>query len=293
MERAGDVGPAESDTDDELEDATEAESAALAAADTTEIGVEEALALLGADDGDQGDGKEVYSPDPDVRLIRNVWARKGVMERVRGVKYIYVGLVCLYALLHRRFGMLESDSCSCCPNTIESPWHVIGECNDDVAVQARSEWGDRMWEVLRKETTVQSGRTALRTDVADAMKRLWARDEHGRILAWTPGSVGPVGGCLMEDVEMRELLEGVAAAGSWAVWMGVFSRSWMKLLTAGGLSHKRARIVTGKISAIISECRCAVAKVRHERAARESAEAMAERRRILELDVRKYHAMDK
>ena len=71
-ERAGDVGPAENDTDDELEDATEAESAALAAADTTEIGVEEALALLGADDDDQGDGKEVYSPDPDVRLIRNM-----------------------------------------------------------------------------------------------------------------------------------------------------------------------------------------------------------------------------
>jgi hypothetical protein len=27
-----------------------------------------------------------YSPDPDVRLIRNIWARKGVLERVRGVK---------------------------------------------------------------------------------------------------------------------------------------------------------------------------------------------------------------
>jgi hypothetical protein len=67
----------------------------------------------------------------------------------------------------------------------------------------------------------------------------------------------------------------------------------MKLLTAGGLSYKRAHIVTGKISAIISECRRAVAKVRHERAARESAEVMAERRRILELDVRKYHAMDR
>jgi hypothetical protein len=66
---------------------------------------------------------------------------------------------------------------------------------------------------------------------------------------------------------MRQLLEGAAAAGSWAVWMGVFSRSWMELLTAGSLSNKRARIVTGKISAIISECRCAVAKVpfvRHE-----------------------------
>jgi hypothetical protein len=33
-----------------------------------------------------------------------------------------------------------------------------------------------MWEVLRKETTVQSGRTALRTDVADAMKRLSGRE---------------------------------------------------------------------------------------------------------------------
>jgi hypothetical protein len=27
-----------------------------------------------------------YSPDPDVRLIRNIWARKGVLERVRGVQ---------------------------------------------------------------------------------------------------------------------------------------------------------------------------------------------------------------
>jgi hypothetical protein len=45
-------------------------------------------------------------------------------------------------------------------------------------------------------------------------------------------------------------MEGVAEAGSWAVWMGVFSKSWMELLVAGGLTFKRARIVTGKISAI-------------------------------------------
>jgi hypothetical protein len=56
--------------------------------------------------------------------------------------------------------------------------------------------------------------------------------------------------------------------------MGVFSRSWMELLVAGGLTYKRARIVTGKISAVITdECRCAVAKVRHERTAKEGAEA--------------------
>jgi hypothetical protein len=28
--------------------------------------------------------------------------------------------------------------------------------------------------------------------------------------------------------------------------MGVFSKSWMELLVAGGLTYKRARIVTGK-----------------------------------------------
>jgi hypothetical protein len=44
--------------------------------------------------------------------------------------------------------------------------------------------------------------------------------------------------------------------------MGVFSRSWMKLLVAGGLNYKRARIVTGNTSAVITECRCAVAKGR-------------------------------
>ena len=87
-------------------------------------------------------------------------------------------------------------------------------------------------------------------------------------------------------------MEGVAEAGSWAVWMGVFSKSWMKLLVAGGLTFKRARIVTGKISAIITECRCAVAKVRHERAAMEGAEAAKRRQEQLEKEVREYHERD-
>jgi hypothetical protein len=52
--------------------------------------VEEIHALLGLTD--QCDDTIEYSPDPDVRLIRNVWARKGVLkEWVRGVIYIYVG----------------------------------------------------------------------------------------------------------------------------------------------------------------------------------------------------------
>jgi hypothetical protein len=105
-------------------------------------------------------------------------------------------------------------------------------------------------------------------------------DADGWIPAWAPGTTArPLGTCLSEDDELRQLMEGVAEAGSWAVWMGVFSKSWMKLLVSGGLTYKRARIVTGKISAIITECRCAVAKVRHERAAKEGAEAAKMRQR--------------
>jgi hypothetical protein len=51
-------------------------------------------------------------------------------------------------------------------------------------------------------------------------------------------TTGPIGTCLSEDDELRQLLEGVTEAGSWAVWMGVFSKSWMKLLVAGGPTFK-------------------------------------------------------
>jgi hypothetical protein len=103
-----------------------------------------------------------YSPDPDVRLIRNIWARKGVLERVRGVKFVW-GLFACNELLHRRFGRLDSSSCSCCTGTDETPWHVVGECNDADAVDTRRTcWADRMWDVLQKETAVQKGKTTLR-----------------------------------------------------------------------------------------------------------------------------------
>jgi hypothetical protein len=35
-----------------------------------------------------------YSPDPLVRLIRNIWARKGVLERVCGVKFMWGLFAC-------------------------------------------------------------------------------------------------------------------------------------------------------------------------------------------------------
>ena len=90
---------------------------------------------------------------------------------------------------------------------------------------ARTGWADRMWEVLKKETAVQKEKTALRVDVANAVRRLWKADDDGRIPAWAPGTTGFLGDCLSEDDELRQLIEGVASVGSWAVWMGVFSRS--------------------------------------------------------------------
>jgi hypothetical protein len=57
------------------------------------------------------------------------------------------------------------------------------------AVAARKGWADRMWEVLKKETAVQKGKTALRVDVANTVRRLWKADgEDGRIPAWAPGT---------------------------------------------------------------------------------------------------------
>jgi hypothetical protein len=124
-----------------------------------------------------------YSPDPDVRLIRNILARKGVLERVSGVKFIR-GLFACNELLHRRFVRFDSSSCSCCTGTDETPWHVIGECNDAAgAVDTRTCWADRMWDVLQKETAVQEGKTALQVDVANDVRRLWKVNADGRIPA--------------------------------------------------------------------------------------------------------------
>jgi hypothetical protein len=57
---------------------------------------------------------------------------------------------------------------------------LIGECNDADAVNTRMCWADRMWDVLQKETAVQKRKTALRVDVANAVRRLWKVGADGR-----------------------------------------------------------------------------------------------------------------
>jgi hypothetical protein len=249
----------------ELEEVTLDEACAPRARETVEATALEVDALIQQDD--EAVTVVTYSPDPDVRLIRNIWARKGVLERVRGVKFTR-GLLPAMSCCTGVLAGSTTSSCSCCTGTDETPWHVIGKCNDADAVDTRTCWTDRMWDMYcNKRSRCRRGRRRCVWTCQMMYGGCGRWMLMGLIPAWAPGTTGT---CLSEDEELRQLMEGVAEAGSWAVWinMGVFSKSWMKMFVAGGPTFKRARIVTGKISAIITECRCAVAKVRHERAAR-------------------------
>ena len=91
---------------------------------------------------------------------------------------------------------------------------------------------------------------------------------------------------------MAELLEGIAKAGSWATWMGVFQPGWIDLLRAGGMGHSRARRLTTRLSRVISECRADIARVRNERARVEREAGREERARQLLASVEALHARD-
>jgi hypothetical protein len=83
---------------------------------------------------------------------------------------------------------------------------------------------------------------------------------------WQPGTNGNMHGDSNIDSHLKELIDKVTQAGSWAVWMGVFSRGWMDILIAGGMTYHSTRRLTGKISKIITECRSSeIAKERNER----------------------------
>ena len=95
------------------------------------------------------------------------------------------------------------------------------------------------------------------------------------------------------DSTLRELLIGVAQAGSWAVWMGVFTKGWMELLVAGGMKCHRARSLTGKLSQVISESRSAIAKERNESARNARVEKQKEEREELRKAVKELWDRDR
>jgi hypothetical protein len=76
---------------EEMEEATPEEECALRACESVEATAAEADALV------RQDGEVVtsvgYSPDPDVHLIRNIWAERGVETSARCE--VDVGAVCV------------------------------------------------------------------------------------------------------------------------------------------------------------------------------------------------------
>jgi hypothetical protein len=214
-----------------------------------------------------------YCPAYDTRLIRDVWMRSGqAKERVMAAKFMWALCAC-NELFHKRFERHETGECSVCTGHCETPWHVLGECADIEAVAARGRWVRRMRKVLEAAgERVGRKKGCLDASVVTALVKLWGwSEEGGSIPEWKVGESGPPGfadGMAGVDVEIKGMLIGVAKTGSWAVWNGVFERSWIKLLRAAGLNYHRARKVTGQLAAAISEERVLVAKVRHEREGR-------------------------
>ena len=169
-------------------------------------------------------------------------------------------------LFHKRFGRHETGECSVCEGHCETPWHVLGECADGDAVAARKRVGKQL-EAAGKR--VGKRKECLDASVVGALVKLWGwSEEGGSIPEWKVGESGPPGfadGMEGVDADIQEMLMGVAKTGSWAVWNGVFERSWIKLLRAAGLNYHRARKVTGQLAAAIRDERVLVARVRHER----------------------------
>ena len=86
--------------------------------DDWEVGETEDISkLIGmSEDSAEKEDEVEYSPDPDVRLVRNVWTKGNVTERVKNVKFMWGIFAC---------NERDSAKCDVC-NGIESPWHAIG-----------------------------------------------------------------------------------------------------------------------------------------------------------------------
>jgi hypothetical protein len=82
--------------------------------------------------------------------------------------------------------MGESEKCSLCKGK-ETPWHVIGGCSDEWAVEIRTDWAKRMWALVQNETV--DSKAPLDLDVANALKRMWKVEEGGALKTWQPGNI--------------------------------------------------------------------------------------------------------
>ena len=76
---------------------------------------------------------------------------------------------------------------------------------------------------------------------------------------WLGGSldIAPLAPSLdwQSSEDMHYVLTGLSKAGSWALWNGIFNKYWLQILSAGGLSHSEAIVLTKQLSEIIADYR--------------------------------------
>ena len=145
----------------------------------------------------------VHAPSPDVRLVRDMWVRRGGRARVHAVKFMW-GLFACNDLLHRRFGRGDSGHCSSCTGETESAWHVIGECGEAQARELRSKWAERMWTEVSAELSHAHSPLDVRVAKAAAVSKNAAFGGAGRETA--------AGGTGAEAAQWGERGAGAAAA---------------------------------------------------------------------------------
>ena len=206
---------------------------------------------------------------------------------MHAVKFMW-GLFACGDLFHRRFGR-GNGKCDECPGEVETAWHLLRKCGAGGAREMRHKWAERMWTEVSAELT--HAYSPLDARVANAVRRLWSLDESERLQSWAPGTVGPAAGAGL-DGDLQRLLEDVAKAGSWSVWMGVFDRGWMELLQAGGMSYVRARRLTKRLCNVIRESRSEIARARNERQRQERQRSREAQELELNEAVRQLHARD-
>jgi hypothetical protein len=107
----------------------------------------------------------------------------------------------------------------------------------------------------------------------DQMLKLWHLDDEEMVM-WGPGEA-PMHFTNAFASESEKLLEGVARAGSWALWNGIFNKSWMVLLRTLGLNHDASMKLTRDVASVITKYRVQLhsARFNPEKAAREAAQA--------------------
>jgi hypothetical protein len=137
--------------------------------------------------------------NPDIRLVRNIWTKGNPQERVKNVKFMW-GIFACNELLCERFGMVETRNCACC-GVVETPWHVVGECGYDKAVEIRVDWAKRMWELVQAETSRRT--SPLDMDVANALQRMWKVEEGGALRTWQPGAKNAIPGIDSMDSTLK------------------------------------------------------------------------------------------